>query len=58
MEILEKAFAEVIGTVTMNYENVLNMVRQRSKHKLPEWSESFMDWAKSLPYAEELFFTA
>ena len=43
-------------TVTMNYENVLNMVRQRKNHKLTEWRESFMKWAKSLPYAKELLF--
>ena len=44
-------------TITMNYENILNMVHQRSKHRLVEWSESFIDWAKSLPYAEKLIFT-
>jgi hypothetical protein len=43
-------------TVTMNYENVLNMVHQRRNHKLTEWSESFINWAKTLPYAEELIF--
>ena len=43
-------------TVTMNYENVLNIVHQRKNHKLTEWSKSFIDWAKSLPYAEELLF--
>lgn len=43
-------------TVTMNYENVLSMVHQRKNHKLTEWSEKFMEWARSLPYAEELFF--
>lgn len=43
-------------TATMNYENVYNMVRQRKNHKLTEWSEQFMDWAKSLPYAKELIF--
>jgi len=43
-------------TVTMNYENILNMVRQRINHKLSEWSESFIGWAKSLPYAGELLF--
>ena len=41
-------------TVTMNYENVLNMYRQRKNHKLSEWSKSFCDWVKTLPYAEEL----
>lgn len=43
-------------TVTMNYENVLNMVHQRRDHKLTEWSKSFIEWAKTLPYAEELIF--
>lgn len=41
-------------TITMNYENVLNMYRQRKNHKLSEWSKSFCDWIKTLPYAEEL----
>ena len=41
-------------TVTMNYENLLNMYRQRKNHKLTEWSKSFCDWVKTLPYAEEL----
>lgn len=42
------------STVTMNYENILNMYRQRKHHKLIEWSKSFCDWVKNLPYAEEL----
>ena len=41
-------------TITMNYENILNMYWQRKKHKLTEWSKSFCDWVKTLPYAEEL----
>ena len=41
-------------TITMNYENILNMYRQRKHHKLTEWSKSFCDWVKNLPYAEEL----
>lgn len=41
-------------TITMNYENILNMYRQRKHHKLTEWSKSFCDWIKTLPYAEEL----
>ena len=43
-------------TITMNYENVLNMIHHRKNHKLSEWSKSFIDWAKSLPYSEELLF--
>ena len=41
-------------TITMNYENILNIYRQRKNHKLTEWSKSFCDWVKTLPYAEEL----
>jgi hypothetical protein len=41
-------------TITMNYENILNMVHQRENHKLTEWSVTFIEWAKSLPYAKEL----
>ena len=41
-------------TITMSYENVLSMYRQRHEHKLTEWSISFMSWIDSLPYAKEL----
>ena len=40
-------------TVTMTYENLLNMVSQRRGHKLDEWHD-FCDWVFTLPYAEEL----
>lgn len=43
-------------TITMSYENILNMVEYRKNHKLSEWSESFMNWVKSLPYANDLLF--
>ena len=45
-------------TVTMNYENLLNICSkgQRRNHKLTEWSKSFIDWARTLPYAQELIF--
>ena len=43
------------STVTMNYENIRNMVHQRKGHKLTEWNQ-FIDWAYTLPYAEELIF--
>lgn len=41
-------------TITMNYENVRNIYFQRRNHKLTEWSESFIKWVESLPYAEDL----
>ncbi|MBQ6359576.1 MAG: hypothetical protein IJJ25_00300 [Lachnospiraceae bacterium] len=40
-------------TVTMNYENVISMIKQRTGHKLDEWDE-FVDILKSLPYIEEI----
>lgn len=45
-------------TVTMDYENLFAMCSkgQRRFHKLTEWSESFIKWARSLPYAQELIF--
>lgn len=45
-------------TVTMTYENLLAMCSkgQRRFHKLTEWSVSFIEWARSLPYAQELLF--
>ena len=42
-------------TVTMNYENILNMCSQRKGHRLTEWQQ-FIDWAYTLPYAKELIF--
>ena len=42
-------------TVTMNYENILNICRQRKCHKLSEWNQ-FIEWAHALPYAEQLLF--
>ncbi len=36
-------------TVTMNYENVFSIIKQRSRHKLDEWNE-FVKILKTLPY--------
>lgn len=52
-------------TVTMSYENLFAICSkgQRRFHKLNEWSgihtkvdESFIQWARQLPYAQELIF--
>ena len=32
------------------------MVHQRKNHKLSEWSEGFIEWARTLPYAQEFIF--
>ncbi|MCD7996526.1 MAG: hypothetical protein LUH21_04750 [Clostridiales bacterium] len=50
-------------TVTLNYENIYSMIRQRKNHKLNEWSgkdddskPNFISWAKTLPYADDFLF--
>ena len=40
-------------TITMNYENVVNIIRQRTGHKLDEWN-TFVEELKKLPYIEEI----
>ncbi len=46
------------ATITFNYENILSMCSkgQRRFHRLSEWSESFINWARTLPYSQELIF--
>lgn len=41
------------ATITMNYENVINIIHQRSHHKLDEWCE-FCSILKELPYVNEI----
>lgn len=45
-------------TITMNYENLLAICSkgQRRNHKLIEWREDFINWARTLPYANQLIF--
>ena len=38
-------------TITMNYENVFTMIKQRTNHKLDEWNE-FVKILKDLPYVQ------
>ena len=40
-------------TVTMNYENLINIYYARRAHKLAEW-HTFCDIILTLPYAREL----
>lgn len=40
-------------TVSLNYENLVNMYHARKNHKLSEW-HTFCDWVRTLPYAKEL----
>lgn len=41
-------------TVTMNYENVMNMYRQRRHHKLSEWQEFCSYMHDNLAYFKDL----
>lgn len=45
-------------TVTMTYENLIAMCSkdQRRNHKLSEWHNAFIEWARTLPYAQEFIF--
>ena len=40
-------------TIDMNYETVINIIKQRSNHKLDEWN-AFIDELMKLPYMSEL----
>ena len=45
-------------TWTANYETIRAICSkgQRRNHKLTEWSVSFINWARTLPYAKEFIF--
>ena len=38
--------------VSLNYEVLRNMYRQRKGHRLSGWKEDFVDWVKTLPVSE------
>lgn len=41
------------STITMNYENIITMIRQRTGHKLDEWND-FVAVLEKLPYIKEI----
>lgn len=49
--ILPESFLQT-RTVCTNYAELRNMYRQRYNHRLPEWNTVFVNWVKTLPYAE------
>ena len=57
IQLLPNAWVQ-IRTVTMSYENLLAMcsISQRRNHKLVEWREDFIGFARNLPYAQDLIF--
>ena len=40
-------------TVTLNYENLINIYYARRMHKLAEW-HTLCDWISELPYAKDI----
>lgn len=42
------------STITMNYENAVNMIRQRKDHRLEEWREFCGILLEELPYLREI----
>ena len=46
-----------LRTVTMNYENLMNIYYARRFHKLDEW-HVVCEWIESLPYAKEFILDA
>ena len=52
IQLLPSSYSQM-RTVTLNYENLINMYYARRSHKLDEW-HTFCDWIRSLPYASEL----
>lgn len=55
IELLPESWCQT-RTVTLNYENLLSICKQRRNHKLPEWREDFISWARDLSYAQDLIF--
>ena len=45
---------EQTRTVTMNYENLVNMYHARKNHKLDEWHTFCDEFVLTLPYAKQL----
>lgn len=52
IQLLPSSFNQM-RTVTLNYENLINIYYARKTHKLAEW-HTLCDWILTLPYAEDL----
>ena len=42
------------ATISLNYAVLRNMYYWRKNHPLSEWSVEFVEWVKTLPYADDL----
>ena len=52
IQLLPSSFNQM-RTVTLNYENLINIYYARRFHKLAEW-HTLCDWILTLPYAQDL----
>ncbi|MBE6555168.1 MAG: hypothetical protein E7663_02880 [Ruminococcaceae bacterium] len=52
IQLLPSSFNQM-RTVSLNYENLINIYYARHSHKLAEW-HTLCDWILSLPYARDL----
>ena len=52
IQMLPSSFNQM-RTVSLNYENLINMYYARKTHKLAEW-HTLCDVIRSLPYAKQL----
>lgn len=56
IQLLPSSFNQM-RTVTMNYENLINILNARRNHKLAEW-HVLCDWIITLPYAKHFILPA
>ena len=52
IQLLPSSFNQM-RTVTLNYENLINIYYARKTHKLAEW-HTLCDWITTLPYAQDI----
>ena len=52
IQMLPSSFNQM-RTVSLNYENLINIYYARKSHKLAEW-HTVCEWIESLPYAKEM----
>lgn len=52
-QILPESYLQ-LRTISTNYAELRNMYFQRKDHRLDDWAIDFVNWIKTLPYAEEL----
>ena len=47
---------QLMSTCSLSYQNIRSMIRWRKAHELDAWAVTFIEWAHTLPYADEFLF--